>query len=141
MSDSSLQAKQIKQWSSLFHPAALETLHATQPGGQHSGTPRTQFWKDLKLLLQVWSNDGEQILIGLDANEKVNQQEITEYFNSVGMSEAILHRHGQDAPPMHQCGSKAIDGIFITNGLLGHPSRYLNRLAGISGDHCCLAMD
>jgi len=39
--------------------------------------PRTQFWKDLKLLLQAWSDDGKQILIGLDAKEKVNQPEIT----------------------------------------------------------------
>jgi len=103
--------------------------------------PRTQFWKDLKPLLQAWSNDGEQILMGVDANDIINHPEITEFFNTLGMMEAILHRHGQDAPPMHQCGSQAIDGIFVTNGLLGHPSGYLSRLAGISGNHRCLWID
>jgi len=31
-----------------------------------------------------------------------------------------------------------IHGIFVTNGLLGHPSRYLSGLDGVSGDHRCL---
>jgi len=116
-------------------------LTSQSPAGTTVAHPRTQFWTDLRPLLQAWSDDGEQILIGLDANEKVNTPEITKYFHSLGMTEAILHRHGQDAPPMHQCGSQAIDGIFVTNGLLGHPSGYLSGLAGISGDHCCLWID
>jgi len=116
-------------------------LTLQSPKGAQVEHPRIQFWKDLKPLLQAWSNDGEQIIMGIDANETINQPEITEYFNSVGMTEAILHRHGTDAPPTHQCGSQAIDGIFVTNGLLGFPSGYLSGLAGISGDHRCLWMD
>jgi len=57
------------------------------------------------------------------------------------MTEAILNWHGQDAPPTYQCGSKAIDSIFVTNGLLGHPSGYLSGLADVSGDHHCLWID
>jgi len=60
--------------------------------------PHTQFWRDLKPLLQTWIEAGEQILIGLDANEQVNHPEVTKYFNSVGMTEVILHCHGQDVP-------------------------------------------
>jgi len=103
--------------------------------------PCTQFWNDLKPLLQTWINDGKQILIGLDVNKQVNHPEVTNYFNSVGMTEAILHWHGQDVPPTHQCGLKAINGIFVMNGLLGYPSRYLSGLAGVSGNHHCLWMD
>jgi len=117
--------------------------HLTQqsPEGAVVEHPRNLFWKDLKPLLQTWSDDGEQILMGVNANDLVNLPEITEYFNTLGMTEAILHRHGQDAPPTHQCGSKAIDGIFVTNGLLGHSCGYLSGLAGISGDHRCLWID
>jgi len=103
--------------------------------------PHTQFWTDLKLLLQTWIDDREQILIGLDVNKQVNHPQVTDYFNSVGMTEAILNWHGQDAPPTYQCGSKAIDSIFVTNGLLGHPSGYLSGLADVSSDHHCLWID
>jgi len=116
-------------------------LTTQSPEGAVVGHPRTLFWTDLKPLLQTWSDDGEQILMGVDTNDLINLPEITEYFNTIGMTEAILHRHGQDAPPTHQCRSKAIDGIFVTNGLLGHPSGYLSGLAGISGNHRCLWID
>jgi len=53
--------------------------------------PQTQFWTELKLIIQTWIDGGEQILIGLDVNEQVNHPEVTKYFNSVGMTDAILH--------------------------------------------------
>ena len=106
--------------------------------GETTAHPRTQFWTNLKPLIQTWIDSGEQVLIRMDINEQVNHPEVTNYFHSVGLMEAILHWHGQNAPPTHQCGSKAIDGIFVTNGLLGHPSSYLSSLDGIAGDHHCL---
>jgi len=59
--------------------------------GKIMAHPQTQFWTDLKLLIQTWIDGGEQILIGLDVNEQVNHPEVTKYFNSVGMTKAILH--------------------------------------------------
>jgi len=103
--------------------------------GETTAHPQTQFWTDLKPLIQTWIDGREQILIGMDVNEQVNHPEVTGYFNSVGMTEAILHQHGQNVPPTHQCGSKAIDGIFVMNGLLGHPSGYLSSLDSLAGDH------
>jgi len=44
-------------------------------------------------------------------------------------------------PPTHNRGSKPIDGIFITPGLLGHPCGYLGGLEAIAGDHQCLWID
>jgi len=53
---------------------------------------------------------GEQlVVVGIDANDYVGHPDITAFFDEVGMTEAILHCHGLDAPPMHQCGSQAID--------------------------------
>jgi len=57
------------------------------------------------------------------------------------MSEAILHCHGTDAPLTHQCSSQAIDGMFVTQGLLGHNCGYHSRLDGITGDHHGLWID
>jgi len=59
--------------------------------GETTAHPRTQFWTNLKPLIQTWIDSGEQILIGMDVNEQVNHPEVTDYFHSVGMTEAILH--------------------------------------------------
>jgi len=63
---------------------------------------------------------GEKIVIGIDANDYVGHPDITAFFGEFGMMEAITNQHGPDVPPMHQLGSQAIDGLFITPGLLGH---------------------
>jgi len=44
-------------------------------------------------------------------------------------------------PQPHQCSSKAIDGLFFTPGLLGHVSRYLSGLGGVTGYHHGLWID
>jgi len=67
-------------------------------------------------------------VLGIDANEFVGHPDITTYFGKIGMMEAILYCHGPDAPLMHQYSSQAIDGIFITPGLLGHHCGYLGGL-------------
>jgi len=103
--------------------------------------PRTQFWTNFKPIIQTWIDTGEQIIIGLDVNQQVDHPDVTNYFHALGLTKAILHRHGTDAPPTHQCGSQAIDGIFVTTGLLGHVGGYLSGLAGVIGDHCCLWLD
>ena len=103
--------------------------------------PRTQFWTDLKPLLQSWIDTGEQVLVGMDANDFVGDPTITDFFGTLGMAEAILHRHGTDAPPTHQCGSQAIDGLFVTHGLLGHNCGYLGGMDGVTGDHRGLWID
>ncbi len=103
--------------------------------------PRTQFWTDFKPIIQNWIDAGKQVIIGLDINQQVDHLDVTDYFNALGLTEAILHRHGIDALPTHQCGSQAIDGIFVTTGLLGHAGSYLSGLAGVIGDHRCLWLD
>jgi len=84
---------------------------------------------------------GKQVLVGTDANDFVGDLAITNFFGTLGMSEAILHCHGTEAPLTHQCGSQAIDGMFVTQGLLGHNCRYLSGLDGTTRDHRGLWID
>jgi len=42
---------------------------------------------------------------------------------------------------MHQCSSQAIDGLFVTPGLLGHCCGYLGGLGGVTRDHQGLWID
>jgi len=56
--------------------------HFVQPTqkGETTAHPQTQFWTDLKPLIQTWIDGREQILIGMDVNEQVNHPEVTDYF-------------------------------------------------------------
>ncbi len=74
--------------------------------------PRAQFWTNLKPIIQSWINASEQVIIGLDINQQVNHLDMTAYFNALRLTEAILHRHGTDTLPMHQCSLQAIDSIL-----------------------------
>jgi len=57
------------------------------------------------------------------------------------MMETILNHHSQDVPPMHQCRSQAIDGLYVTPGLVRHLCGYLGGLEGVTRDHWGLRMD
>ncbi len=84
---------------------------------------------------------GEQIIVDIDANDYVGHLDITTFFGEIGMMETILNCHSQDAAPMHQCGSQAIDGLFVTPGLVGHLCSYLGGLEGVTGGHQGLWMN
>jgi len=117
------------------HFATQDPNHTNQPN------PQQQFWNDLQPLLTTSIEAGEQIVVGIDANDYVRHPDITAFFNEVGMMEAILHRHSPDAPPMHQCRPQAIDGLFVTPGLVRHLCSYLGGLEGVTGNHQGLWMD
>jgi len=51
--------------------------------------PQTAFWNDLWPILQTWLALGKQIIVGLDANDNVINPDITKYFHTMGMVEAI----------------------------------------------------
>jgi len=67
--------------------------------------PHSTFWTDLRPLLQEWTMQGNQIIMGIDANKDIRTQEITSFFNEFGMSKVILAAHGQDAPPHKTMGT------------------------------------
>jgi len=77
----------------------------------------------------------------MDVNENVQLPSIHSFFQSIGMSKAIVDKHGLDLPLTHNRGSKPIDGIFVTPGLLGHPCWYLSGLETIASNHQCLWID
>jgi len=83
---------------------------------------------------------GDQIIMGVDANEDIWNPDITSFFDEFGMTKAILAKHGQDAPPTQNWGSYPIDGIFATWANLNTTCRYLSGLDAI-GDHHCFWID
>jgi len=112
-------------WPSLSHNSHLLVTQqhwcAFAEKAKTNTHPRNQFWNDLQPLLTTWIEMGNQILITMDVNEDIQLPTVHNFFQSVGLSEAIAQWHGPTLPPTHNRGSKPIDAIFVMPGLLGHP--------------------
>ena len=93
--------------------------------------PRDVFDTELRELVASWIADGEHVILGIDANEDVtNQREgaFAQKLGRIGMTEVVTDRHGRQPPSTHTRGSKAIDGIFVTEGLRGLKCGYTDFL-------------
>ena len=67
----------------------------------------------------IWQNEGDQIILMMDANEHVGSAHITEVLKAIGLREAILEKHKEEKgyAPTYQRGNDPIDGIFISDTL------------------------
>jgi len=51
-------------------------------------------------------------------NKDIQAMRLKEFCNKLNLVKGIAHLHGLAKTPTHQHGSKAIDGIFLSEGLL-----------------------
>jgi len=87
-----------------------------------------------------WTEQGDQIIMGVDVNKDIQTDEITAFFKEFGMADITLKKHRQDALATQNRGSYPIDGLFATRALQNHQCGYLSGLDAI-GDHRCLWID
>jgi hypothetical protein len=76
------------------------------------GCPRDLFTAHLLEELETWISQGDQLILMIDANEDVRT--FQRVFQPIGLREALLHRHGQNAPATFNGASDPIDGIFVS---------------------------
>ena len=104
--------------------------------------PREAFIRDLKTDIQSWLDSGDQLIIGLDANEDMRRGPVSSMLREKGMSEAVMALHGVNAPPTTDYGSKVIDGIWVSPTLTPTKAGYLACGEAIPRtDHRCLWFD
>ena len=103
--------------------------------------PRIQFWNDLRVELQEWTEQGFNIVIGGDFNQPVKEHAIKEFFQEFGMRESITTIHTGPAPGTHKRGSTPIDGIFCTAALTIKACGYTPTNWGIFTDHRLIWVD
>jgi len=72
-----------QHWQYLDHHQPENTAH-----------PRNVFWTDLQHILQEWMEQGNQIIMGVNANDDIRNSDITSFFNEFGVTEVILAKHG-----------------------------------------------
>ncbi len=77
-------------------------------------------------------------IVGIYANEDIRAGQTAEFFNTLGMQEAILTRHATRSPPAthnRNNSREPIDGIFVTPGLHAVSAGYEAFGVGCPSDH------
>jgi len=74
--------------------------------------------QELEQEIKQWMEVGDKIIVLADMNEDIAAKDITQFCQWTNLVKAIHSLHGPSPVPMHQHGSKAINGIFVTKSLL-----------------------
>jgi hypothetical protein len=87
--------------------------------------PRDAFWEDLIREITPWTESNDTIVLGMDMNDDVRDAANVQHLKALRLTEVITHKHGRNGPNTHEFGSKPIDGLFVSDGLLDAPCGYL----------------
>ena len=68
--------------------------------------------RDLCNEIDIWLEQGEQLIVALDANEELWRGPVSTAFQQWNLREVLLPRHGHNAPSTTNNGSAVIDGIW-----------------------------
>ena len=83
--------------------------------------PRCNFDKDLVTHIKAWSELGDSIILGIDANDGVRHSRLTQSLSSLGIHDGILSTHPSSSPPATQNRNKTrkpIDAIYISSNVI-----------------------
>jgi hypothetical protein len=82
--------------------------------------PREAFIVDFEQQANKWQEEGDLLVVCLDANEDVREGPVSDMFERLGLQEVILTRHYNYSPPAtynRNTQQVPIDGIFISSEL------------------------
>ena len=82
--------------------------------------PRTRFRQDLIAQLQQWRNDGDRLIVCLDANSDIYRKELGQSLvhpDGLNMSEVVGDFTGRQIGPTFFRGKKPIDGVWATRDI------------------------
>ena len=61
--------------------------------------PRTLFVRDLKHQIQEWLQEGDHIIVGLDANDDIRKSPVRKMLVDQGLKESVLSINAPSVPP------------------------------------------
>eukprot|EP00957_Ditylum_brightwellii_P089969 6851838-Ditylum_brightwellii.AAC.1 len=104
--------------------------------------PHTLWIKDITPMIKKWIIEGEVMLL-VDANSGLGDKDFALFIAEVGLCDTIEGRHGIDSHNTNTDGSKTIDFIFCSPGMIETVKRsgMLRFYDGIHSDHQGLYCD
>ena len=137
----SLQPLQVKNRLNTVYKQHLRYLRSQNDDRD----PLKAFEADLEKTLAAWIEDGERILLGMDANQDVRSGSLSRMLAKLGMRDIILARHQAQGPPPatyeRNESEVPIDGIFANFDCLDVRCGYMDFGDGLPGDHRTLWAD
>ena len=82
--------------------------------------PIVSFDQDLLQSMQGWLDEGNSIILGIDANEDVRSGTLSLQLQALGLREAVTAQHSHLSPPATQNRNRSrtpIDGIWVSRTL------------------------
>ena len=82
--------------------------------------PIALFDRDLKNEITKWMEMGDQIILGIDANDTVDCGQFSDQMLEVGLTEAVSPQHPLKSPPAtynRNTNRSTIDGLFVSFGV------------------------
>ena len=105
--------------------------------------PRVKFRQDLQAALQQWREQGDRLIVCLDANEHIYKKSIGKMLtdpNGLAMKEVVGTFTGKEIGPTFFRGSKPIDGVWATSEVTIAAACVMPAGFGI-GDHRMFVVD
>jgi hypothetical protein len=141
-----------------FHSRIVSVYRPCTPSQQGAGTvyeqhrrtfpadtdPREAILDDLKVEIVQWQEEGDVIVLGMDANEDTRSKTISDFFEELNMKNAILTRHSHLSPPATHTRNKnrePIDGIWVSKGIDPIGAGFLACGDACPSDHVALWVD
>jgi hypothetical protein len=123
-------------------PSTVAAQHRRYYDGIHqSGEPRSIILAELGACIRTWQQQGDQLVIMGDFNESTNSDNITQYFDEFGLTDALTLMHPTSQPsPTYNRGINPIEGIFISATVRTHYGGYLP-FGLFPSDHRCIWID
>jgi len=96
--------------------------------------------EEITAAIKAWMQDGDYVVLGLDANADVRSGAVQKELANIGMFDAIIRHHSTKSVPA-TCNTnesrKPIDGIWTSHGVEVLRCSYLqfDSYDGFSSDH------
>jgi exonuclease III len=88
--------------------------------------PIDAFYEDLTKAVKQRLQDGDQLVLMLDLNDDIRTSPFTVMMQNIGMTQLLSYRHGDATMPRSfQHGQRPIDGLYVSNSLVGCSCGYL----------------
>eukprot|EP00957_Ditylum_brightwellii_P153864 11711250-Ditylum_brightwellii.AAC.1 len=100
-------------------------------------SPWKAFNQDLLEEIRKWRNEGNTVVLGIDANRDVKEAELSEFPAEAKMYNLMQAKHGIHSPNTHIKGSHAVDFLFVTEDVID-PIEEIGMFPfgeGINSDH------
>ena len=127
---------------SVYRPCVSTSSVGTTTYDQHlrnipiNNDPRQLLFDDLTILIKSFQEKGDNIIIGMDANEDITNRNIKSFMTTLNLKNAVLSLHGNRCPSTTDAGNsdKPIDIIMCSMSL--YPANAgIDPNAGSTSDH------